>query len=151
MKDRSGHEKRTPYGPATDVVRNFLVHLAGLDGEAHDGVVARFAELRQTRVYRAADVMLGETMARSGRSDARDAVAGPLLQLVRIDEPDNSAVPGHRPDDTVDPIAEPAVAAVLALIVSDLLSTATLATLYAPFEPVVPLVSVLMSGERRSD
>lgn len=151
VKDLSGHERRAPYGPATDAVRSFLVQLAGLDGEAHAGVVARFTELQQKRPYVAADVILGETMERSGRSDARDAVAGPLLQLVSIGEPNNSTVASQSAGLTLDLIAEPALAAVLALIVSDLLTTATLATLYAPFEPIIPLVSVLPSGERRGD
>ena len=149
MKDLSGHERRAPYGPATDAVRSFLVQLAGLDGEAHDAVVARFTELQQTRPYVAADVILGETMERSGRSDARDAVAGPLLQLVSIGEPEDSTVANQSAGLTLDLIAEPALAAVLALIVSDLLSTATLATLYAPFEPFIPLVSVLTTAAHR--
>lgn len=149
MKDSSGHDKRTPYGPATDAVRNFLVQLAGLDSEAHDGVVARFDALHQERVYVAADVTLGQTLERSGRNDARDAVAGPLLQLVRIEQADDPAVDSRSLEHALDPIAEPALAAVLALIVSDLLPTATLATLYSPFEPIIPLVSVLVTGGRR--
>ncbi len=149
MKDSSGHDKRTPYGPATDAVRNFLVQLAGLDGEAHDGVVARFHDLHQERPYVAADVTLGETLERSGRNDARDAVAGPLLQLVRIEEAENPVVGNQSLAHALDPIAEPALAAVLALIVSDLLPAATLATLYAPFEPIIPLGLVLTTGGRR--
>ncbi len=149
VKESSGHDKRTPYGPATDVIRNFLVKLAGLDSEAHDGVVARFDALHQEHLWVAADVTLGETLERSGRNDARDAVAGPLLQLIRIEQADDPSVASLSREHALDPIAEPALAAVLALIVSDLLPTATLATLYAPFEPIIPLVSVLLTGGLR--
>ncbi len=129
-----------PYGPETAVVRRFLVRLAALDLPAHDAVVDRFSTLSLAPAFGAADLSLGEAIERSGRADARDALAGPLLQLVR----DRDA---EQPEDAervaLDPIAEPALAALLALLVRDLLSAETLAVLYAPFADVISLNSLL--------
>lgn len=130
MTDSTVPQFRQPYGPATAAVRRFLVQLAALDGAAHADVIARFATVCPSREFSAADRVLGETIERSGRNEAREAVAGPLLQLVRI-------------ADDLDPIAEPALAALLALIVSDLLAESTLRTLYKPFEHAIPLDTVL--------
>jgi len=44
--------------------------------------------------------------------------------------------------DTLDPVAEPALAALLALLVCDLLDGAQLARLMAPFEGVIALTEV---------
>ena len=44
--------------------------------------------------------------------------------------------------DTLDPVAEPALAALLALLVCDLLDSAQLARLMAPFEGVIALAEV---------
>ena len=123
-----------PYGPATPRVRRFLVQLAGLGAEPRREVVARHDAMAPTSAYAAAEASLGETIERSGRTDARDALAGPLLQLVRrphsVDSDDGL--------DALDPIAEPALAALLAILVNDLLPSEQRALLYAPFESVMP-------------
>ncbi len=139
MADEVPDERRLPYGPMTAVVRRFLVQLASLDERAHDAVVTRFAEVCARTDYVAADRVLGAILEQSGRSDARDAVAGPLLLLVRLAAEDAPAAEAS----ALDPIAEPALAVLLALIVSDLLSHDTLHTLYEPFRIVRPLAAVL--------
>ena len=124
-----------PYGPATAKVRRFLVQLAGLGVTLRDEVVARHAGLAPTSAYAAAEAQLGETIERSGRTDARDALAGPLLQLVRRHHDSGDASEGL---DALDPIAEPALAALLAILVDDLLPAEQTALLYAPFQSVMP-------------
>jgi hypothetical protein len=112
------------------------VQFAGLGADARAEVLTRHHAAVDSREYVAAESLVGETIARAGRTDARDALAGPLLQLVRTTHPAN-------PDDdvlsTLDPIAEPALAALLALLVADLVPPATLAVLYQPFDSVIPL------------
>jgi hypothetical protein len=124
-----------PYGPGTPLVRRFLVQLAGLGAEARHRVVANHAEVVETAAFAAAEVALGETIERAGRTDARDALAGPLLQLVR--RVDSAAATADELA-TLDPIAEPALAALLALIVADLLPADEVGRLYAPFNAVIP-------------
>ncbi|MCC6242485.1 MAG: hypothetical protein IT353_06565 [Gemmatimonadaceae bacterium] len=127
----------SPYGPATVDVRRFLVRLAGLGASARADVVARYAEVCDTPAFIAAEATLGETIARAGRTDARDALGGPLLQLVQ--RAPRTELPASEIDiDALDPIAEPALAALLALMVRDLLSAECAATLYAPFADVIP-------------
>jgi len=126
---------RAPYGPGTPHIRQFLVQLAGLGAESRREVLARYAMTVDTLEYAAAETLLGETIERAGRTDARDALAGPLLQLVR------SGSATNEPEDvlsSLDPIAEPALAALLALLVADLVPPSTVALLYAPFETVIP-------------
>lgn len=147
-----------PYGPATAPIRRFFVALAALEIEPHDAVVRRFASQSESSAFLAADATLGEIIERSGRTDARDALFGPLLQLVRDRDVAEQAVAEDAVADEavadeavaeantpvpLDPIAEPALAALMALLVHDLLSAATLATLYAAFAEAIPLDSVL--------
>lgn len=125
----------SPYGPGTPLVRRFLVRLAGLSALDREQVVAHHARVVRTPEYTTAETALGETIERAGRTDARDALAGPLLQLVRrvdaaTDVEDELA--------TLEPIAEPALAALLALLVADLLAADHVAQLYAPFDSVIP-------------
>ena len=80
-----------------------------------------------TREFEIADASLGDLLERSGRVDARDAVAGPLLQLVRGET-----------DDDLDPVAEAALAALLALMMRDLLAPADFDTLYSAFMLAIP-------------
>ncbi len=132
-----------PYGPATAPIRRFFVALAALEIELHDAVVRRFAAESASGVFLAADATLGETIERSGRTDARDALFGPLLQLVRDRDVAEEAVTETDSWLELDPIAEPALAALMALLVHDLLPAPTLATLYAAFADAIPLDSVL--------
>lgn len=132
-----------PYGPATAAIRRFFVALAALELEAHDAVVRRFAGASQSAAFAAADARLGEIIERSGRTDARDALFGPLLQLVRDRGVEEPAVIETEEPVPLDPIAEPALAALMALLVHDLLPPDMLATLYGAFDDAIPLDSVL--------
>ena len=132
-----------PYGPATPAVRQFLVRLAGLGASARGEAVRRFEEIAPTPAFVAAELRLAETIERAGRTDARDALAGPLLQLVRKSEEQigNSTVADDGEADVLaqlDPIAEPALAALLALLVADLLPPSITDQLYAPFAELIP-------------
>ncbi len=90
-------------------------------------VTRRFDTVSASREFEIADASLGDLLERSGRVDARDAVAGPLLQLVRSGS-----------DDELDPIAESALAALLALMMRDLLSPADFDILYSAFSIAIP-------------
>ncbi|QJR34658.1 hypothetical protein [Gemmatimonas groenlandica] len=124
-----------PYGPQTPAVRGFLVRLAGLGAADRAGVVARYATIAVTTEYEAADARLGEVITRSGREDARDALSGPLLQLVK--RPVQDAAAGE--DIELEPIAEPALAALLALMTRDLLDETTVRLLTEAFSNTIPL------------
>jgi hypothetical protein len=126
-----------PYGPATPAIRRFLVHLAALDASAKAKVVSAFDAVSTTRPFALADAALGETIERSGRSQERDALAGPLIALCRRAEAMLPADGTEQPPD-LDPIAEPALAALLALLVADLLPARHFDALYAPFADVIP-------------
>ena len=132
------------YGPATPAIRQFLLQLSGLGDVARDDVVQRHATCATSPAYISAEVTLGETVEFAGRTDARDALAGPLLQLVRTGD----ATPNDlEPLTSLAPIAEPALAALLALLVADLLPSDVVETLYAPFADALPF-STLGVGER---
>jgi hypothetical protein len=141
-----------PYGPATASIRRFLVRLAALDDAARETVVARFTAVANSRAFAAADMALAETIERSGRADAQDALAGPLLQLVRrrehtdafpADVSAESAESAEGADaegagPALDALAEPALAALLALLVRDLLPPAQFHLLYSAFADAIP-------------
>ena len=130
-----------PYGPATADVRRFLVQLAGLGAFARASVVTRYVAVCDTPAFIAAEALLGETIERAGRTDARDALGGPLLQLVQ--RTPIAAADAELDVDALDPIAEPALAALLALMVRDLLAPETAACLYAPFADTIPWPTAL--------
>ena len=127
-----------PYGPETAAVRRFLVRLAGLSATDRATVVARYETIAATRAYEAADARLGEVITRSGRDEARDALSGPLLQLVKRPTPDVSPAADAEADIALEPIAEPALAALLALMVRDLLDDATVQLLTDAFADTIP-------------
>ena len=127
-----------PYGPETVAVRRFLVRLAGLGATDRATVVARYETIAATRAYEAADARLGEVITRSGRDEARDALSGPLLQLVKRPTPDVSPAADAEADIALEPIAEPALAALLALMVRDLLDDATVQLLTDAFADTIP-------------
>jgi hypothetical protein len=124
-----------PYGPETAAVRRFLVRLAGLGSTDRAAVVARYETVAATRAYEAADARLGDVITRSGREEARDALSGPLLQLVKRPTPHASP----ESEIALEPIAEPALAALLALMVRDLLDDATVLLLTDAFADTIPL------------
>ena len=127
-----------PYGPETAAVRRFLVRLAGLGATDRAAVVARYETIAATRAYEAADARLGEVITRSGRDEARDALSGPLLQLVKRPTPDMSPASDAEAEIALEPIAEPALAALLALMVRDLLDDATVQLLTDAFADTIP-------------
>ena len=126
-----------PYGPATPSIRRFLVQLAGLDAATHAAVTAKFASLSTSQAFAAADAALADTIERSGRSQERDALAGPLLQMTRRASGMLPADGTEQPHD-LDPIAEPALAALLALLVADVIPPRHFAVLYSAFEDAIP-------------
>jgi hypothetical protein len=133
-----------PYGPQTLQIRRFLQRLAAMSGAEWEAVAAEFEALRVTPGFRRADAALGQVIERAGRESARDAALGPLLQLVRL--PD-AAPPGSAADDEdaavpLAPVAEAALAAVLALLVRDLVAATAFATLYGPFGARIPLAAL---------
>lgn len=115
-------------------IRQFLVRLAGLGALARKDVVARHLAHVNSADYIAAETALAEVIERSGRTAERDALAGPLMQLLVVSPtaPDDAqAIPSD--DLQLDPVAEPALAALLALLVSDLMAPHHVSTLTAPF------------------
>lgn len=129
-----------PYGPQTAAIRRYLVRLAGLSASDRRAMVAEFSTLSTTRAYDAAETALAHAIERSGREAARDALSGPLLQLVRAPDSANTA----DDLDALDPVAEPALAALLALLVHDLLEPAQFDVLYAAGAALVPLGDVIL-------
>lgn len=125
-----------PYGPNTAEVRRFLVQLAGLGTADKAGVVARYATLSATPAWHAAESALATAIERSGREPQRDALSGPLLQLVR--RPDATATVSEEAAlAQLDPVAEPALAALLAIMMRDVLPGEAVGVLVAPFEGVI--------------
>ncbi len=126
-----------PYGPQSAEIKRFLRDLAALSQEAHDAVCAEWHAVRQTPAFARADRALGEAMVRANREAERDAAAGPLLQMLRL-EPVSEG-PNQAPDEPppLDPIAEPALAALMALVVRDLLPDDVFAVLVRPVESLV--------------
>ncbi len=128
-----------PYGPATLQIRRFLQRLAALRPSEWDAAAAAFAAAQGSAAFRGADRALADAIARTGREPERDAALGPLVQLVRA--PGTAPVDG--PEEVpLAPVAEAALAAVLALLVRDVLPAPAFATLYAPFATVVPVAEL---------
>ena len=139
MSDSSDSSR--PYGPATPAIRQFLVQLAGLGADSRAAIVARYHAAVTSIAWVRAERVLGDTIERAGRGDARDALAGPLLQLVRA--PSTAEATAELSDDdllaSLDPVAEPALAALLSVLVRDVLPEDVFATLYAPFAAEINL------------
>ncbi len=125
-----------PYGPNTAVIRRFLVQLAGLGTADKATVVARYGSLSRSRAWETAEALLGTAIERSGREPQQAALSGPLLQLVRPADA-TATISEDEALAQLDPVAEPALAALLALMARDLLPEAVVATLVEPFGGVV--------------
>lgn len=136
------------YGPQTPAIRRFLVRLAALPSDARSTVVQRYREQELLADFHAADATVGETIERSGRTDARDALGGPLVQIVQLprDAPSRDLADDDDLSGMLDPIAEPALAALLALLVRDLLPAAQFAVLYQPFAEAIPVDDAAQAG-----
>lgn len=129
-----------PYGPQTPAVRRFLQHFAALAPDEWDAAAAAYAASAGTASAVAADRDLARAVERAARTAERDAVLGPLAGLVRIDRDTHDA--GNAGDDAppeMHPVAEAALATLLALVVRDVLSARAFATLYAPFAVTIPV------------
>jgi hypothetical protein len=129
-----------PYGPNSDAIRRFLVRFAGLSATDRAQVVAAYTELAVSRRWIAAEQAMADAITRSDREGWRDALSGPLLQLVR--RPDAPAPTTEAEAlEALDPVAEPTLAALLALLVRDLLPGETVDLLLSPFALVLERVS----------
>ena len=127
-----------PYGPNTDAVRRLLQRLAALPTDEWVRLARLYEGLHRTPRFAAADRALGEAMTAAGRESERDAVLGPVVQLAadgaaRIGRAAESAAPD------ADRYAEPALAAVLAVIARDLLDEEQFTTLYGAVSWAVPV------------
>lgn len=126
-----------PYGPNTPAVRRFLQRLAGKPAADCITAARTYLSLQGTPELAVADRALGHALESSGRTDARDAVVGPLVQLMA----------GHAgklggAGVTVDDMAEAALAAALGLIVGDLIPASMLEVLYRPFEGLIAMKDI---------
>ncbi|MGZ8379312.1 MAG: hypothetical protein ACXW05_00845 [Gemmatirosa sp.] len=126
-----------PYGPQTLAIRRFLQRLAALRPADWTAATTAFDALQGDRRFLAADRALSDAVSRTQRETERDAALGPLAQLLRTPEAAPSAAPGEEPP--LAPVAEAALAAILALLVRDVLPASAFATLYAPFATLIPV------------
>ncbi len=118
-----------PYGPQTADIRAFLRDLAALSAAQHAQVCALWEAARVDPAFARADRALGEAVVRLHRESERDAAAAPLLQMLRGSDSDTSDAP-------LDPIAEPALAALMALVVRDTLPEDVFRLLVQPVNAV---------------
>lgn len=127
-----------PYGPNTPAVRRFLVDFAGLSQSDRANVVSRYAQLSADNAWQQAERELGRVIVASGRESAQQALAGPLMQLVRRSATAAAADSTQDEAPELDDVAEAALAALLTLLAQDLLSIEQRRTLLAPFADVLP-------------
>ncbi len=144
----AGAAGRAPYGPQTPAVRRFLQRFAALAPAEWDAAAAAYAAAAGSAAAVAADRDLQRAVERAGRAGERDAVLGPLAQLVgvgaRDGAPEGSGGDSHDADPPAElhPVAEASLAALLALVVRDVLPARAFAALYAPFEASIPVASL---------
>jgi hypothetical protein len=115
-------------------VRRFLQRLAGKPTSDCALAARAYLAMQGSHDLIAADRLLGTAIERSGRTDARDAIVGPIVQLMTGHEERLAVEPALGVDD----LAEAALAAALALIARDIIPREAFEVLYQPFEPVVP-------------
>ena len=130
-----------PYGPNTPAVRRFLQRLAGKPASDCVAAARIYLSLQGTPVLRAADRSLGDALESSDRTDARDAVVGPIIQLMSGHAERLAADPALS-DISLDDMAETALAATLGLIVGDILAADALEVLYRPYAGLIPIEDV---------
>ena len=128
-----------PYGPASPVVRRFLQRLAAQRELVWLAAARRYQDPVDAAERQRADRALGAAIERLGREPARDALVGPVVQMARRVA---SALHPEVTDEVLEGLAEPALAAALALVVSDELERNLMASLYKPFEGAIPLASL---------
>jgi hypothetical protein len=130
-----------PYGPNTPAVRRFLQRLAGKPAADCVAAARVYLSLQGTPTLRAADRSLGDALESSDRTEARDAVVGPIVQLMNGHAERLAAEPSFA-GVTVDDLAETALAAALALIVGDIIAADALEVLYRPFASLIPIEEI---------
>ena len=137
----TGPRASQQYGPNTPAVRRFLQRLAGKPAADCIAAARIYLSLQGSPEFSAADRTLGRALETSGRTDARDAVVGPLVQLMsghaeRLEAAaDGSGI-------TTDDMAESALAAALGLIVGDVIPAGTLEVLYRPYAELIRLEDI---------
>jgi hypothetical protein len=131
-----------PYGPQTLEIRRFLQRLAALGSVEWDAAAAEYEALQAGPRFAGADRALSAAVAATQRERERDAALGPLLQLVSVPPPDGAPPTPDEAPLPLAPVAEAALAAVLALLVRDVLGASAFGTLYAPFATRIPLASL---------
>ena len=137
----TGPASSLPYGPNTAAVRRFLQRLAGKSAADCVAFARAYVALRGTPRFAEADIALGHAIESSDRTGPRDAVVGPIVQLMGghaerlMNEPELA-------DVTVDDMAECALAAALGLIVGDIIAGDALELLYRPFADAIPIAEV---------
>jgi hypothetical protein len=126
-----------PYGPNTAAVRRFLQRLAGKPVGDCVAAARAYLSLQATPDFLAADRALGKAIDRGERTEARDAIVGPIVQLMGSHTERIARDPGLGvgPDD----LAESALAATLGLVARDLLPGAAFDVLYRPFADLIPV------------
>lgn len=133
-------ESRFPYGPNSGLVRRFLQRLAAIGVALEQQVVTSYETITKRDEFWVADSAVAILVAKAGRQSDRDAMAGPLLQLAAGKVgPEVSAAAAPVP---LRPIAEPALAALLALMMTDLLEPDHFQVLYESFEQAIPIESL---------
>ena len=130
-----------PYGPNTAAVRRFLQRLAGKPASDCIAAARAYLALQGTPELATADRALGHALESSGRTNARDAVVGPIIQLMS-GHADKLELTGETSGVTVDDLAESALAAVLGLIVGDVIPAQMLEVLYRPVAGIIPLEQI---------
>ncbi len=140
-----------PYGPQTALLRHFLRRLSAQPAVVWLAAARRYEQQAATPAQRRADRALAVAVPRLGREHARDLLVGPVVQLARR----AAAFAAESPDadDALDRLAEPALAAALALLVADGLAESQVAALYEPFEGAIPRASLAAdaAAERGGD
>lgn len=144
----SESESAQPYGPQTPIVRAFLMRLAAQPAVVWLAAARRYAEIAATPAGRQADRGLGAAIQSSAREQARDALVGPVLQMAARAAESAALDSGDR--EQVERLAEPALAAALALVVADRLADAQRELLTSAFGAAVPETGV-PSGDPAAD
>lgn len=129
--------REQPYGPRTAQVRSFLKRLSQLPGVAWMAAARHYEAQSVTPSARRADRALAGAFARANRLHVRDALIGPVVQLTR-----KGALLPDDDDDTLERVAEAALAATYAVALADVLDDADRTALYAPFAQAIPADSL---------
>ncbi len=134
-----------PYGPQTPLVRIFLQKLAAQPALVWLAAARRYEAIAATPAGRQADRGLGLAIQRSAREPARDALIGPILQMAT--RAADSAALDSSDRREVERLAEPALAAALALVVADRIGDAQRDLLTSAFGAAIPSEAIVTAAE----